>query len=302
MSFAWPWLFLALPLPWAMRLLFPPVESGAALRIPRLSVAAVHAPPAQAKGWFTAIAWLLLVAAAARPQMPGDFIPVRGGSGLVIAFDVSTSMSAIDLKHGDKAVERLQAARALAGDFLTRREGDRAGLVVFGAQAYLHTPLTHDLHAVQSALDSVQSGLAGRETALGDAIALSVKYLKGLPESARVLVLLTDGANTAGTLEPSRAAWLARREGVRIHAVGVGAGPDLQETALRDIAAQTGGSYARATDSRAIAAFFDGVERAEPAVRNSDERVVREMYSWPLALACLLAAGLAWRNRREAMA
>lgn len=300
MSFAWPWLFLALPLPWAMRLLLPPVERGAALRIPRLPVAAAHTPPVRANGWLAAVAWLLLVAAAARPQMPGDFLPVRGGSGLIVAFDVSISMSAVDLKHGDKAVERLQAARALAGDFLSRREGDRAGLVVFGAQAYLHTPLTHDLHAVRSALDSVQTGLAGRETALGDAIALSVKYLKALPENARVLVLLTDGANTAGTLAPSRAAWLARREGVRIHAVGVGAA--LDETALKDIAAQTGGSYARATDSRAIAAFFDGVERAEPAVQNSEERTMREMYSWPLALAFLLAAGLAWRNRREAMA
>ncbi|WP_420474484.1 VWA domain-containing protein [Noviherbaspirillum sp. ST9] len=302
MSFAWPWLFLALPLPWALRLLLPPPEGGPALRIPRLPDTVAQGPRARTQGWLAVLAWLLLVTAAARPQMPGDLLPVRGGSGMIIAFDVSSSMSVIDLKQGDKAVERLHAARALAGDFLARRQGDRAGLVVFGAQAYLHTPLTHDLHAVRAALASVQAGLAGRETALGDAIALSVKYLKELPENARVLVLLTDGANTAGTLAPGRAAWLARREGVRIHAVGVGSGEGLQETVLKDMTVQTGGSYVRATDSRAIAAFFDGVQRAEPAARESEARALSELYAWPLALACLLAAGLAWHHRREAMA
>lgn len=300
MSFAWPWLFLVLPLPWAMRLLLPQMEQGIALRVPHLPETAVRASPANANGWIAILAWLLLVAAAARPQMPGDPLPVRAGAGLVIAFDVSMSMSATDLQHGKSTVERLHAARILADDFLAQREGDRAGLVVFGAQAYLHTPLTHDLHAVRAALASVQAGLAGRETALGDAIALSVKYLKNLPESARVMVLLTDGANTAGTLDPSRAAWLAQREGVRIHAVGIGAGAN--ETALKDIAAQTGGSYARATDSQALAAFFDNVARAEPAVRIEGMRAMRELYSWPLALACLLAAVHAWRTHREPLA
>ena len=302
MSFAWPWLFLALPLPWVARLLLPPAEGGLALRVPRLPDAGGHVMPATTHLWLAALAWLLLVVAAARPQMPGEPIPVRGGSDLMIAFDVSMSMSATDLKHGDATVERLHAARALAGDFLARREGDRIGLVVFGAQAYLHTPLTYDLHAVRAALDSVQAGLAGKETALGDAIALSVKYLKNLPDNARVLVLLTDGAHTAGALDPSRAAWLAQREGVRIHTVGVGASSDLDEAALKDIAKRTGGSYARATDSQAIAAFFAGVERAETSVRNDTLRPMRELYPWPLALACLLAAARAWRTRREVAA
>jgi len=300
MSFAWPWLFLALPLPWAARLLLPPAESGGALRVPHLPDTVVHACPAMSRRWLAALAWLLLLTAAARPQIAGDPVPVRGGSGVVIAFDVSMSMSTADLQDGKSAVERLRAARALAGDFLARREGDRAGLVVFGTQAYLHTPLTHDIQAVRDALASVQAGLAGKETALGDAIALSVKYLRSLPENARVLVLLTDGDNTAGTLEPARAAWLAQREGVRIHAVGIGAGAN--ETVLKDIAAQTGGSYARATDSRAIGAFFDGVHHAEPAVWNGGVRPMRDLYFWPLALACLLAASLAWRNSRDVMA
>lgn len=302
MSFAWSWLFLVVPLPWALRLLLPPLERGAALRMPRLPDTVPPARAAKATGWLAVLAWLLLVAAAARPQMPGDLKAVGGGASFMIAFDVSMSMSVTDLKHGDATVERLQAARALTGDFLAGREGDRAGLVVFGSQAYLHTPLTRDLHAVRAALASVQAGLAGKETALGDAIALSVKYLKDLPESARVLVLLTDGTNTAGGLAPSRAAWLAQREGVRIHAVGVGGANDLNESTLKEIAVQTGGSYARATDSSGIDAFFAGVVRAEPAVRNDSVRAMRDLYIWPLSLACLLAAGLAWRNRSGSMA
>lgn len=301
MSFAWPWLLLALPLPWALRMLLAPVESGAALRVPQLPGTEVQAAArASPRLWIAALAWMLLAIVAARPQIEGEAAPPHGGRGLMLAFDVSMSMAAIDLLHGEAPVERLAAARALAGDFLARRQGDRAGLVVFGSQAYLHTPMTWDLHAVRAALGSVQAGLAGRETALGDAIALSVKYLAALPGEARVLVLLTDGANTAGSLSPERAAWLAQREGVRIHAVGVGALPAQDEALLREIAGQTGGSYARATDSQAMAAFFAGVERAEPALPNEPARRMRDLYPWPLALACLIAAWLAWRGRREA--
>lgn len=303
MNFAWPWLFLALPLPWALRMLLAPSPAGAALRVPQLPwVDVLAATQPSPRLWIAALAWLLLVIAAARPQAPVDAGTVNGGRDLMIAFDVSMSMAAIDLQHGETPVERLAAARALAGDFLARRKGDRAGLVVFGSQAYLHTPMTYDLQAVRAALDSVQAGLAGRETALGDAVALSVKYLRALPGEARVLVLLTDGANTGGTLAPARAAWLAQREGVRIHAIGVGASRDVDEAALRELSTRTGGTYARATDSEAMAAFFAGVERAEPAVRNASAQRMRDLYPWPLALTCLIAAGLTWQNRREAIA
>lgn len=303
MSFAWPWLFLALPLPWAMRMLLAPAQVGAALRVPHLPEAnRESAPHASPRLWIAALAWLLLVIAAARPQMPIETASVKDGRDLMIAFDVSMSMATVDLQHGEAPVERLAAARALVDDFLARRRGDRAGLVVFGSQAYLHTPMTYDLQSVRAALGSVQAGLAGRETALGDAIALSVKYLMSLSGEARVLVLMTDGANTGGSLAPERAAWLAQRKGVRVHAIGVGASPDVDEATLRDIAAQTGGTFARATDSQAMAAFFAGVERAEPAVRNEPVHRMRELYAWPLALACLIATGLAWRNQREATA
>ena len=300
MSFAWPWLFLTLPLPWLMRLLLAPAPTGAALRVPRLP----DAVPASRlltryPLWIAALAWLLLVAAAARPQLPGQATPATHQSrDVMLAFDVSMSMATADLQHEGRRIERLEAARRFADAFLARHQGDRIGLVVFGAQAYLHTPMTFDLHAVRVALEGVQAGLAGRETALGDAIALSVKYLKPLPENQRVLILLTDGANTAGTLAPERAAWLAQRDGVIIHAAGIGASSDLDEAALRNITAQTGGSYTRTTDGAAIGVFFDSLDRIVPSQHDIDERVMRELYVWPLALACLLAAALAWHGRR----
>ncbi|RZI44284.1 VWA domain-containing protein [Herbaspirillum sp. HC18] len=307
MTFAWPWLFLALPLPWLLRLALAPIDTGAALRVPCVHDDAVtRTPRAGLALWIAAFAWLLLMAAAARPQMPAQLrgmpsAPVNA-RGMMLAFDVSMSMATPDLRHEDRTMERLQAARMLADAFLARRDGDRAGLVVFGSKAYLHTPMTFDLQAVRTALGSVQTGLAGRETALGDAIALGVKYLKTQPAQARVLLLFTDGANSTGTLAPERAAWLAQREGVRIHALGVGASAELDEALLKNIAGQTGGSYLRATDSAAITAFFNRLDSLEPSFAAQQKQPMRELYAWPLALACLLAAGLALHQRRVAVA
>lgn len=305
MSFAWPWLFLALPLPWLLRRRLEPVQTGAALRLPSLPAAAMPEPArgAGASWWLAIAAWLLLVSAAARPQVPGESLPQPvSGRSLLLAFDVSASMAAADLRVTGRPVERLAAARAFADDFLRRRQGDRVGLIVFGSRAYLHTPLTFDLEAVRSALATAEVGLAGRETALGDAIALATRHLRGLPERDRVLVVVTDGANTAGTLEPQRAAWLARREGLRIHAAGIGAarpGADSGGESLRNIARQTGGSYLQVTDGAGLADFWKHLADIEPMAREGGhERRQRELYAWPLGLALLLVAGLLLGRQR----
>lgn len=301
-GFAWPLCFLALPLPWLLRRLLPPV-AGVALRVPSLPPAAADvAARVTASTWIAALAWLLLVTAAARPQVPGRLL-AQEGRDMMLAVDVSASMATRDLLLDGRPVERLQAARSIAGDFIRRREearADRIGLVVFGTQAYLHTPPSFDLHAVRAALDTAETGLAGRETALGDAIALATKHLSALPDHARVLVLLSDGANTAGTLAPLRAAWLAQRENVRIHAVGIGAGAELDEATLKGIAEQTGGVYLRATDAAAIGEFFRSIERLEAATHGAPPlRRAQELYAWPLGLAFVLACGLALRRTRE---
>lgn len=300
-SFAWPALLLALPLPLLLRLACAPAEAGTALRVPSLPPSA--ASPGSSRMalplWIAALAWLLLVLAAARPQVPLNAQPDSvSGRDLMLAFDVSMSMATADLRVNDKAVDRLQAARLLAGEFIGRRRGDRIGLLVFGAQAYLHTPLTFDVQAVRTALAATEAGLAGRETALGDAIALATKHLRALPDSQRVLVLLTDGANTAGTLAPDRATWLAQRENVRIHVVGIGAATADDDATLRRISTQTGGMYQRATDSKAIARILDEIDRLEPLAAVEKAPAMRELYVWPLTLALLLAVGLALHRTR----
>jgi len=308
-SFAWPWLFGMLPLPWLLRRFVAPAQIGAALRVSHLPGGATSnwsrlQPRMTLRSLVAILAWLLLVAAAARPQLPGgEAVQPPGARGMMLAFDVSRSMATADLHLDGNSIRRIDAARSLADAFLARlnsNRGDRVGLVVFGAQAYLHTPLTYDSHAVRAALGSVEDGLAGQETALGDAIALAVKYLMRLPQEQRVLVLLTDGASTAGTLAPARAAWLAERNGVTIHAAGIGAPSALDEEALRSITAQTGGTYARAADGAALAAFFDSLDRIAPYIPKEIELPPRELYVWPLALACMLAMALAWRQKVRA--
>ena len=320
MSFAWPWVFLLLPLPWLLRGLLAPSEGGAALRVPQLpavrDVSGAPRPtlPWSLSLWIAAIAWLLLVSAAARPQTPANFsLQAVNGRDLMLAFDVSASMATADLRLDGKPTERLRVARTLADDFLRRRQGDRVGLIVFGSQAFLHTPLTFDLEAVRAALATMETGFAGPETALGDAIGLAVKHLKPLAEDARELVVLTDGVSNAGTLTPERAAWLAQRAGVRIHAVGIGAAPagssvaktaaEFEETTLQKIATQSNGSYLRATDSAAIDNFFRNLDQIMPGAHGTVAILPqRALYSWPLGLGLALTAWLALRLTREATA
>lgn len=306
-AFAWPWCFALLPLPWLVRLL-PPLP-GTALRVPSVPPMASRAASGSLfrlprATWIALLAWLLLVIASARPLVPGAIVSPQGGHDLMLAIDVSASMATRDLQSNGKAIERLQAARDVAGNFIIQRQragGDRVGLVVFGSQAYLHTPLSFDLHAVRTALDTAETGLAGRETAIGDAIALSTKHFGTQPREARALILLSDGANTAGVLAPMRAAWLAQRAGIRIHAIGIGASGELDETTLKGITAQTGGIYLRATDAAAISDFFRHVDRLESAAHTAAPvRSAQELYAWPLAgvfaLACVL---MLLRMRRE---
>ena len=329
-GFAWPWLLLALPLPWVVRWLLPPArQAGAALKVPygdRLDAIATQAGHAYARGvgvlaW---VAWALLCVAAARPQQLGELVrPPQAGRDLMLAVDLSGSMSDEDMQLGGGLVDRLTAAKAVLADFLDRRSGDRVGLIVFGQKAYALTPMTLDLDTVREQLDDSVVGLAGRETAIGDAIGLAVKRLK--PKTAaqqsskqNVLILLTDGVNTAGMLDPLKAAELARDNGVRIHAIAFGGeggglsvfgiplhlpggGEDIDETTLKRIADLTGGKEFRARDTEQLAGIYAEIDRLEPVKRPGQSVRPRiERYPWPLGigLACGLLAFAAPRRVR----
>ena len=307
----------ALPLPLvARRLLRPaPARSDGALRVPfyrRLvgeggDRGAARAPIGR---WLLALAvWGLVVLAAARPALVGEpvALPVEARD-LMLAIDLSESMAETDLAPGDRRSNRLDVVKAVADDFVERREGDRVGLVLFGERAYLQAPLTLDREAVRALLDEAEVGLTGRRTAIGDALGIAVKRLRERPAESRVVVLLTDGASNAGALEPLEAAKLAETLGVRVHTIGVGAesatartafGPrtvnpsrDLDEGTLRAIAETTGGRYFRARDVRELAGIYALLDELEPVAGEPVHvRPTTELFFWPLGLAWTLALG-----------
>jgi Ca-activated chloride channel family protein len=336
-GFAWPWLLLALPLPWLARRWLPARRSGAAaLKVPfaeRLDrLGQDGAAPSGAEfQWLPWIAWALLCVAAARPQVLGEAVqPPQAGRELMLALDLSGSMSEPDMQLGGRPVDRLTAAKAVLADFLDRRAGDRVGLLVFGRRAYALTPLTLDRDSVRQQLADSVVGLAGQETAIGDAIGLAVKRLRGEAAGAadgstdaaadqpRVLVLLTDGVNTAGLLEPLKAAELAADAGVRVHTIAfggegslslfgfqlpmTGAGDEIDEKTLRQIAETTGGRFFRARDTAELAGIYAEIDRLEPVERPGEAvRPRNERYAWPLSAAFVLSVlAFAWPRRRQA--
>lgn len=328
-GFAWPWLLLALPLPWLLRRLLPPLRDrgAAALKVPfgnRLDGMAGRTGPARGRGVnvFAWIAWALLCLAAARPQQLGAVVqPPQVGRDLMLAVDLSGSMGEEDMRLGSSIVDRLTAAKAVLADFLDRRVGDRVGLIVFGQRAFVLAPLTLDRDTVRQQLQDSVVGLAGRETAIGDAIALAAKRLRTQPAQQRVLILLTDGVNTAGALDPDKAAELARDEGVRIHTIafgGDGAGLSVfgvpirmpggdemtDEAGLKRIADLTGGRGFRARDTDELVGIYAEIDRLEPVERPGQSvRPRLERYAWPLGAALALGLlALAWPRVRVAVA
>ena len=326
MTFAWPWMFLLLPLPWLVWKFLPPAAPGAALRLPQpvtLTQGAAGGRARHWRAWLAALAWVLLVCAAARPLKPAPPQAItHTGRALMLAVDCSGSMAIEDMRFAGTLVSRFAAVKAIAQEFIKQRSGDDVGLVLFGTHAYLMTPMTFDVNAVAHQLAGTAVGLAGRETAIGDAIVLAVKHLSALPARARVLVLLTDGVNTAGSVAPLDAAGLAKAAGVRIYTIGVGSdaqaisafglqfpAPDnqLDTHVLARIADTTGGRFFRAADVEQLAAAYHTIDTLEPlAMGRSLLRPDQEWYPWPLALALLLACALLpwgdWRRRRVAAA
>lgn len=312
-TFAWPWIVVLLPLPWLLWRLLRPAPPAQALHLPQPGIRLVAADRNGAAGitpWLLALAWLSLLAAAARPQWIGPpQAQQHSGRAMMLAVDLSGSMRTGDMELAGQSVSRFGAVEAIAGDFISRRRGDEMGLILFGSQAFLVTPLTFDLSAVRAQLESATVGLAGSETAIGDAIAVAVKRLSALPQPARVLVLLTDGVNNAGSMAPREAARAAKAAGVRIYTIGIGAtqmrvpgffgsqtvnpSADLDADMLTSIANDTGGRFFRATDSNALADAYRAIESLEPMPQHGPTlRPRRELFRWPLlaAIVLLLAA------------
>ena len=318
---AWPWMALLLPLPWLHYVLRAPAEPGGSIVFVPMAANLTAASPDARSGsrwgrFIFAALWVLLVAAAVRPQWLGDPQPVpTTGRRLMLAIDVSGSMATQDMAGG---MSRLQVVQEVAGQFIDGRHGDRVGLVLFGTQPYLQAPLTADLGTVHKFLNEAVVGVAGTQTAIGDAIGLAIKRIRAEADAGHaaapgqtVLVLLTDGENDAGAMPPLEAAKLAAQSGLRIYTIGVGAAPenglfgmdagnsDLDEDSLKAIAKATGGEYFRATDASALQAVYRQIDRLEPAAGNQQWlRPADEWFAWPLGLALLLSVPVAWLGSR----
>jgi Ca-activated chloride channel family protein len=314
-EFAWPWMLILLPLPWLVRqLLQPATGSGeAALRVPFLKeLPAVSAsgqvrPRAPWPLWLALIAWLLLILSAMRPQWLGEQVQIPvSGRDLLLVVDLSESMQQDDFYIRGQRVDRLTATKWVAGEFIERRVGDRIGLILFGERAYLQAPLTFDRDTVRTLLYEAAIGLAGRSTAIGDAIGLAIKRLRKKDDMDRIVVLVTDGANTAGNVFPLEAAELAAREGLKIYTIGIGADEDiirslfgnrrynpsrdLDEATLKAIAEVTGGRYFRARDTEELEKIYSLLDELEPIEKDLQQfRPRTALYYWPLAMAVMIA-------------
>jgi len=318
-SLAWPWVLVALPLPLIVRYLLPEARgmSEAGLRVPSIESFRTLIDRSGTEQllnwrfWVAALAWMLLVLAAARPERIGEELDIPvAGRNLMLAVDLSGSMDQKDFELGGLRVDRLTATKAVASDFIERREGDRIGLILFGERAYLQVPLTLDRETVNVLLLEAFIGLAGEKTAIGDAITLAVRRVheQKVNVGEQVLVLLTDGANTAGEVDPIKAAELAQQVGLRIYTIGIGAeqlevasliggrrrinpSADLDEDTLTQIAGLTGGRYFRATDTASLQDIYKLVDELEPVEEpESGFRPVKSYYFVPLGLAVALVA------------
>jgi Ca-activated chloride channel family protein len=239
------------------------------------------------------------------------------GRDLLLGVDISGSMEIQDMQWQGDNYDRLSIVKAVVGDFVQRRQSDRLGLVLFGTHAYLQAPLTFDRTTVNQLLQEAQLGFAGEKTAIGDAIGLGVKRLRHRPQESRVMILLTDGANTAGQITPLKAAELAAKAKVKIYTIGIGAdemitpgifgssfgarrvnpSADLDEATLKAIAEQTGGQYFRARSPEDLQVIYQELDKLEPIEQEAETfRPTQSLFYWPLGVALVLA-GLLFLQR-----
>lgn len=321
LNLLWPWALALLPLPFIYRRWRSPAPlDRRALRAPAMASAAQDSETSiSSSRWYQqlillllSLCWLATVLALTRPVWVGEPVPLpTSGRDILLAVDISGSMRREDMALNGRDVNRLEAVKSVVGDFVVKREGDRLGLILFGEKAYMQTPLTFDRKTMQTLLNEAQIGFAGNNgTAIGDAIGLAVKRLQDRPENHRVVILLTDGANNAGELDPVEAAELARRTKVKIYTIGMGAevqetwglfgrkvsnpSADLDEATLTSIAEATSGQFFRARDPRELTAIYEQLNQLEPIDQAAETiRPTASLFYWPLGVAFVLSVLLA---------
>jgi len=301
-----PWAWLLLPLPLLMLLLPPYRETRDAVRVPFFERLIQATQEQRRRGAMVLIRrrsqqvmisllWLALISAAAKPQWLGEPIEQqRAGRDLMIAVDLSGSMETQDFKdEAGETIDRLTALKSVLHQLVQERQGDRLGLIVFGANAYLQAPFTEDTLTWQILLDETRIRMAGPSTVLGDAIGLSIKLFREAQTENRVLLVLTDGNDTGSVVPPVDAARVAATEGIRIYPIAIGDPTAVGEEALDTVTLQrvaevTGGRQFIAVNRDALTEVFTLLAQLEPSVFDSVSFRPRADLHWvPLALLAL---------------
>ncbi len=323
LHFEWLWMALLLILPLLVHWLSPSVKRNVSLpiiRFPhmdRLKDAFGGYTPTQkySNSLFTlllALFWVFLTLALMRPQIVDQLTEIENqGYDIILAVDLSRSMRALDFSTERQRVNRLDVAKVVVGNFVNDRKNDRVGLVLFGDYAYQYVPLTQDTDSVAKMLNDTAISMAGDSTAIGDAIGLAVKSLRQQPEKSRIIILLTDGEDTASSIPPTQAAKLAKDYGIKIYTIGIGSKGrvpypnrydrivmvemNLDEELLEEIANTTGGNYFQATDPEALRKVYEQINRLEKSKSETRQYLIRTpLYRYPLgaALLCLFIIAL----------
>lgn len=303
-EFVWWWSFFLLPLPIIVYLLVPPASQSAPIHLPYVPEAGSSVTPSNRIAKLLAgLVWLALVIAMARPVWYGEPVTTQPKHrDLMLVLDLSYSMSKEDMNDGSDYIDRLSAVKKVVSDFAQKREGDRLGLVVFADHAYLQTPLTLDRTTISQQVDQLVLRLIGEKTAIGEGIGLATKTFIDSDAPQRVMILLSDGSNTSGVLDPIEAANIAKKYNATIYTIGVGAGEimvkdffmtrkvntaqDLDEKTLIKIADITGGQYFRARNADELATIYDTINSLEPISKATQTwRPQIEWFGVPLSVA-----------------
>ena len=321
-SLGFPWALLALPLPLAVWWLMPPKKQQvAALRFPFFRRIVETAGTDAASGAVVMrrnllqitsaiLVWALVILAMARPERIGaPIMQQRAARDVVLSIDISGSMDARDFRSpGGQVEQRLQGVREVVDGFIAGRDGDRMALIVFGSHAYVQSPLTQDLQTIRDLLAQTEVGMAGPHTALGDSIGLAIRTFEASDIKQRLLILLSDGNDTASRMSPVNAAEIARGRSIEIYTIGIGnpaaTGEETVDLkALKDIAGRTGGQYFYAEDVAGLGEVYQRIDQLAPRKSETLSYRPRQMLAWiPLALATLIGLGstgfLALRSSR----
>ena len=326
LEFAWPWMFLLLPLPILAWWRLPPYRARqASVQVPffdRLAAATGQVPQRGAvvlrrravQMIVATLVWVLVVAALARPQWVSDPVTREiSARDLVLAVDMSGSMDQRDFRTPDgQMLTRLDGVKRVIGDFIARRHGDRIALILFGTRPYVQVPFTQDLDTAQQLLDQTQVGMAGQQTAIGDTIGLAIKTLDNSAAQQKILILLTDGNDTASRVPPEHAADIARQNDIAVYTVGVGDPAASGENrvdlgVLKAVASTTHGRFFRAEDGAQLQAIYADIDRLVPAkLQTLSWRPKLPLFQWPLGAAVIIAlllwlallVGSEWSRRR----